>query len=84
MPIQDEKTRELIHKLGAEINRIYAKYPKVKREAHPQFVELFNRDILQTVDNNGLDKIAEIVKFVPSVVKVENTYTYNADKQRRI
>lgn len=82
--MQDEKTQELIRRLGAEINRIYTKYPKVKSEANPQFVELLNRDILKTVDNDGLDKIIEIVKFVPSLVKVENTYTYNADKQKRV
>ena len=56
----------------------------MKSEANPAFVELLNRDVLKTVDNDGLDKIIEIVKFVPSLVKVENTYTYNADKQRRI
>jgi hypothetical protein len=82
--MQDEKTQELIRRLGAEINRIYTKYPKVKSEANPQFVELLNRDILKTVDNDGLDKIIEIVKFVPSLVKVENTYTYNSDKQKRV
>lgn len=37
-PMQDEKTQELIRKLGGEINRIYKKYPKVKSEANPQFV----------------------------------------------
>lgn len=83
-PIQDEKTQELLRKLGAEINRIYKKYPKIKSEANPQFVELLNSEILKSVDNNGMDKIVEIVKFVPSLVKVENVYTYNADKQKRI
>ena len=70
--------------MGNEIYRIYAKYPKIKNEANPKFVELLNRDIVKTVDNDGLSKIVEIVKFQPSVVKVENVYTYNSDKQRRV
>mgnify|MGYP002370891826 FL=1 len=40
--------------------------------------------MIKTVDNDGLSKIVEIIKYVPSIVKVENVYTYNADKQRRI
>lgn len=69
-PIHDEKTQELVKQLGAEINRIYTKYPKVREEANPQFVELLNRDVLKTIDNDGLSKIIEVVKFVPSLVKV--------------
>ena len=69
-PIQDEKTQELIRQMGNEIYRIYSKYPKVKDEANPKFVELLNRDVVKTVDNDGLSKIVEIVKFQPSVVKV--------------
>ena len=39
---------------------------------------------MKTVDNDGLSKIVEIVKFQPSVVKVENVYNYNSEKQRRV
>ena len=70
--------------MGSEINRIYEKYPKIKGEANPQFVEILNRDVIRTVDNDGLGKIIEIVKFTPQVIKVENTYTYNSDKQRKL
>ena len=82
--IQDEKTQELIRQMGNEIYRIYSKYPKIKNEANPKFVELLNRDVVKSVDNNGLSKIIEIVKYEPSVVKVENVYNYNSDKQRRL
>ena len=56
----------------------------MKNEANPKFVELMNRDVVKTINNDGLGKIIEIVKHQPSIVKVENTYTYNQDKQRRV
>jgi len=33
---------------------------------------------------DGLSNIIEIVKFIPEVVKVENVYIFNAEKQRRL
>lgn len=56
-PIQDEKTHELIRQLGNEIYRIYSKYPQIKEEANPQFIELLNKEVIKTVDNDGLSKI---------------------------
>lgn len=35
-------------------------------------------------DADGLSKITEIVRFVPSLVKVENIYNVNNDKQRKL
>lgn len=35
-------------------------------------------------DASGLSKITEIVRFVPSLVKVENIYNVNNDKQRKL
>lgn len=83
VPVHDEKNQELIRHMSSEIARIYEKYPKIKKEANPKFVDLLSRDVVSSVDNNGLNKIVEIIKYTPEVVKVENTYTYNADKQRR-
>jgi len=36
------------------------------------------------VDADGLSKITEIVRYVPSLVKVENVYNINNDKQRKL
>jgi hypothetical protein len=83
-PIQDEKTQELIRQMYGEISRIYSKYPKVKSEADPRFTDFFNKNVIQTIDNDGLSKIVEIIKYNPSIVKVENTYTVNSDKQRKV
>jgi hypothetical protein len=31
-----------------------------------------------------LDKIVEVVKYVPQVVKVENVYAYSNEKSRKV
>lgn len=43
-----------------------------------------NKEVLKVVDADGLSKITEIVKYVPSLVKVENIYSYNNDRQRKV
>lgn len=45
---------------------------------------MLNKEVLKVVDADGLSKITEIVKYVPSLVKVENIYSYNNDKQRKV
>ena len=81
--VHDAKNQELIRHMSNEIYRIYEKYPKIKKEANPKFADLLSRDVISSVDNNGLNKIVEIIKYTPEVIKVENVYTHNAEKQRR-
>jgi hypothetical protein len=40
--------------------------------------------VLNVVDRDGFSKITEIVRYVPSLVKVENIYSVNNDKQRKL
>lgn len=40
--------------------------------------------MVNVADADGLSKITEIVRFVPSLVKVENIYNVNNDKQRKL
>jgi hypothetical protein len=47
-------------------------------------VELLNKEVINVVDAEGLSKITEIVRYVPSLVKVENIYNINNDKQRKL
>jgi hypothetical protein len=47
-------------------------------------VELLHKEVTNVADAGGLSKITEIVRFVPSLVKVENVYNYNNDKQRKL
>lgn len=43
--------------MGIELYRIYGRYPKVKEEADPHFIELLNKEVLNVVDADGLSKI---------------------------
>jgi hypothetical protein len=70
--------------MGIELYRIYSRYPKVKEEADVQLIELLNKEVINVVDADGLSKITEIIKYVPSLVKVENIYSFNNDRQRKI
>lgn len=47
-------------------------------------MELLNKEVINVVDAEGLSKITEIVRYVPSLVKVENIYNINNDKQRKL
>lgn len=47
-------------------------------------MELLNKEVVNVADADGLSKITEIVRFVPSLVKVENIYNVNNDKQRKL
>lgn len=40
--------------------------------------------MINVVDADGLSKITEIVRYIPSLVKVENIYNINNDKQRKL
>ena len=36
------------------------------------------------IEVDELDKVVEIVKFVPDVVKVENVYAYSSEKSKKV
>lgn len=41
-------------------------------------------EIGEVVEFEGMDRIVDIVRYVPQVVKVENVYSYNSEKTRRV
>jgi DNA-binding transcriptional ArsR family regulator len=47
-------------------------------------VELLNKEVINVADANGLSRITEIVRYIPSLVKVENVYNINNDRQRKL
>ena len=36
------------------------------------------------IEVDELDRLVEIVKYEPQVVKVENVYAYNSEKSRKV
>jgi len=40
--------------------------------------------MLEMINNDDFDRIVDIVRYVPQVVKVENVYAYSSEKSRRV
>lgn len=36
------------------------------------------------IEADEIEKLIQIVKFVPHIVKVENVYTHNTEKERKL
>ena len=84
VPVQDARTKALIHKLATEMRRLYTKYPKLATEISPELSEYFSQEIIDLIEVDELDRLVEIVKYKPDIVKVENVYAYSSEKSRRV
>ncbi len=84
VPVQDSRTKHLIHLLATNLKTLSAKYPKLLTEIDSKLVEFFQQEIIDVMEVDELDRLVEIVKFVPQTVRVENVYSYCSEKTRRI
>lgn len=84
VPVQDSRTKHLIHLLATNLKNLSAKYPKLLTEIDSKLVEFFQQEIIDVMEVDELDRLVEIVKFVPQTVRVENVYSYCSEKTRRI
>ncbi len=70
--------------LATNLKTLSAKYPKLLTEIDSKLVEFFQQEIIDVMEVDELDRLVEIVKFVPQTVRVENVYSYCSEKTRRI
>ena len=84
VPVQDVRTKALIGTMGRYMKRMLSKYPKLRQEMDVQLQEYLSQDVEDAIAGDDLDKIISITKYVPEVVRVENVYTYNSEKSRRM
>lgn len=84
VPIQDARTKHLIHMLAVQMKKNFDKYPKLRDECDARLYEFFQQELIDIMEIDELDRVVEIVKFVPDVVKVENVYAYSSEKSRKI
>lgn len=66
------------------MRRLYTKYPKLASEISPELSEYFSQEIIDVIEVDELDRLVEIVKYRPEIVKVENVYAYSSDKSRKV
>ena len=70
VPVSDARTKHLIHMLAVQMKKMFEKYPKLREECDARLVEFFQQELIDVIEVDELDRVVEIVKFVPDVVKV--------------
>lgn len=84
VPVQDSRTKHLIHLLATNLRTLSLKYPKLLTELDAKLVEFFQQELIDVIEVDELDRVVEIVKFVPQAIRVENIYAYSSTKSRRV
>ena len=56
----------------------------MREECDARLFEFFQQEIIDVMEVDELERVVEIVKYVPEVVKVENVYAYSSEKSKRI
>lgn len=70
--------------LAVQMKKNFDKYPKLREECDSRLYEFFQQEIIDVMEIDELDRVVEIVKFVPEIVKVENVYAYSSEKSRKV
>jgi hypothetical protein len=70
VPVQDARTKYLIHALSMHLKRLHEKYPKLKGELDAKLTEFLSEEMVEMIHNDELDRIVDIVRYVPQLVKV--------------
>lgn len=84
VPVQDARTKHLIHLLASNYKKLFTKYPKLYDEMDSRLTEFFSQELIDVMEVDELDRVVEVVKYIPQVVKVENVYAYSSEKSRKV
>lgn len=84
VPVQDARTKHLLHLFAVELKRLIQTYPKLSGEIDSRVSEFFQQELIDLIEVDEVDRLVEIVKYRPQVVKVENVYAYSSEKSRKI
>lgn len=78
VPVQDARTKHLLHLFATQMKMFTGKYPKLIQEMDTRLTEFFQQELIDIIEVDEMDRLVEIVKYVPQVVKVENVYAYSS------
>lgn len=84
VPVQDARTKHLLHLFASELKRLFMKYPKLSGEINERLAEFFQQEIIDIIEVDEVDRLVEIVKYKPQIVKVQNVYAYSSEKSRKV
>ena len=74
----------MIHLLAVQMKKNFEKYPKLRDECDSRLFEFFQQELIDVMEIDELERVVEIVKYVPEVVKVDNVYAYSSEKSRKV
>ncbi len=57
VPVQDVRTKRLIHLLTTNMKKMSEKYPKLKEELNAEIIELFNQEIIDLIEVDEFDRL---------------------------
>jgi hypothetical protein len=84
VPVQDSRTKYLISALASHVRKINEKYPKLKGELDIKLQEMMSVEMADIIEGDSMDRIVDIVRYVPQMVKVENVYTYSSERSKKV
>jgi len=84
VPVQDARTKHLIHLLAKQMKKNFDKYPKLREECDERLSEFFSQEIIDLIEADDFERVISIVKYVPDVYRVENVYAYSSEKSRKV
>ena len=70
VPVQDTRTKQLIHLLSVQMKKFTGKYPKLQEEMDQRLTEYFQEELIDVMEVDEVDRLVSIVKYVPQVVEV--------------
>lgn len=84
VPVQDARTKHLIHLLAIQLKKYFEKYPKLREECDGRLSEFFQQEIIDLLEADDFERLVSIVKYVPEFHRVENVYAYSSERSRKI
>lgn len=81
----ESRTSQLLQLVSVQLRGLIAKYPKLEVDVDRNVLEFFNEGVIDTLAVGGdINRIVEIVKYVPQEVRVDNVYSFRSDKHSRV
>lgn len=65
VPVMESRTKALIHLLSTQMKKNFDKYPKLREECDVRLTEFFQQEIIDVIEADEIDRVVEIVKYVP-------------------
>lgn len=74
----DTESKKYLLLFVSQFRHIMKMFPLIKQHLSAQLLEILDLEIFQdAIEIEEINRIFEVVRYKPEIVKVENVYTYN-------